>query len=209
MRNLKSILFIAILAFVAVSCSDDNEPVVLPVEAKTITNLHAPQTTDYTVNPPVTNGEFVKFSFKNGSQVTGDNWDIAFRGTVILVNGGALIGGLTEEPARTGNASLAIVSDVFADVISAPTENQFNQDAVSSYALPHGSGNGWYTYAGPPTHAINPIAGKVFVIKTIEGNYAKMEIKNYYKDGVLGQDTSRYYTFDYVYNPNVGDKDFQ
>lgn len=207
MRNLKSILFATVFALVAVSCSKNENSVLQPVESKKIENLHAPQTADYTVNPPVISGEFTKFSFKEGSKVTGDNWDIAFRGTSIIVNGGAAIG-LTDEPARTGNASLILENGTFASVLTAPADADFKQDASGTYALPTGSNNGWYTY-NSTTHSIEPIAGKVLVVKTIDGNYAKVEILSYYKDNTPSQANSRYYTFNYVYNPNTGDKNLQ
>ena len=207
MRNLKSILFATVFAFIAVSCSKNEDPILQPVESKTITNLHAPQTADYTVNPPVISGDFAKFSFIEGAQVSGDNWDIAFRGTSIIVNGGASIG-LTDEPGRTGNASLSIESGTFASILTAPEEINFKQDASGVYALPTGSGNGWYSY-NATTHSIDPIAGKVLVVKTIDGNYAKVEILSYYNDNTPSQANSRYYTFNYVYNPNKGDKNLQ
>lgn len=205
----KIILTLAVVSsMIFTSCSEDDNTVTEPVVFKEVKNLHAPQTTDYTVNPPATAGEFTKFSFKTGAIVTDDSWDLAFRGTTILVNGGVEIGGLVDEPTRSGGASLALETGTFADISSAPADANFKQDAVGSYALASGSGNGWYTYAGPPTHAINPIAGKIIVVKTVDGNYAKMEILSYYKDQDATSD-SRYYTFNYVYNPNVGDKDFQ
>ena len=213
MKHLKSILVIAIISFVAISCSDNNDTVIEPTSTpKQIKNFYAPQKTNYTVSPPVTSGEFIKFSFKEGKAVTGDNWDIAFRGTRILVNGGTTIGGITEESVRTKNASIALVSNTFDKVETVPSDSEFKQDASGSYALPWGSNKGWYTYLGLPSHKIEPIAGKVIVVKTIDGNYAKMEIKNYYKDMDSSNSAdpknsgSQYYTFDYVYNSKVGDK---
>lgn len=205
----KIILTLAVTSsMIFTSCSEDDTTVTEAVVFKEVKNLHAPQTTDYTVNPPATAGEFTKFSFKTGAVVTDDSWDLAFRGTTILVNGGVEVGGLVDEPTRSGEASLALETGTFADISIAPVAANFKQDAAGSYALASGSGSGWYTYAGAPTHAINPIAGKIIVVKTIDGNYAKMEILSYYKDQDATSD-SRYYTFNYVYNPNVGDKDFQ
>ncbi|CAL2104510.1 conserved exported protein of unknown function [Tenacibaculum sp. 190130A14a] len=200
------LLMAAVSTLVFTSCSDSDGEVSQPVQAVTITDFYAPQNADYTVTPPVISGDFAKFSFKEGKKVTGDNWDIAIRGTRILVNGGSVIG-LTDEPARTGSASLAVVSNTFAEVKTAPADSEFKQDAAGVYALPHGSGNGWYTYAGG---VVTRIAGKVFVVKTIDGNYAKMSIKSYYKnDDSSNIANARYYRFEYVYNPNVGDKSFQ
>ncbi|WP_272151796.1 HmuY family protein [Tenacibaculum aiptasiae] len=198
MRQLKTILVLAIISFVAISCSDNDTAVVKPVEAKSVENLHAPAGGfggKYT-------GPFAKFSFKKGTIVTDDSWDIAFRATEIIVNGGVK-GKLLEDIDRTGNASMDLVSGAFSKIDMAP--NTLKQDAADALAVATGSGNGWYTYAGPPSHAITATAGKVFIIKTIDGNYAKMEILSYNKDKDLSKD-SRYYSFNYVYNPNVGDK---
>lgn len=206
MRNLKTIVGSLIIAFVFASCSDDKEEnVFIPVESKTVKNLEAlagGHGGNYT-------GDFAKFSFKAGGVVTGDNWDIAFRATQIIVNGGAKIG-ITDEPNRTENASLSLVSKTFSEVTEAPGDADFKQDANGVYALPTGSGNGWYTYTGPPSHQIVPTAGKILVVKTIDGNYAKLEITSYYKDNDSSNPANgRYFTFNYVFNPNVGDKSFQ
>ncbi len=92
-----------------------------------------------------------------------------------------------------------------SSITEVETENLV-QDSTSSYAIPSGSGNGWYTYAGPPTHLINPTPGKILVIKTHDGKYAKVEILSYYKDAPDAPDAfvneSRYFTFNYVYQPN-------
>lgn len=208
MRNLKSILVIAFVSVCMQSCDDDNAVVLEPVVAQKVENLHAPAVTDRTVNPPAESGDFTKFSFKTGTVVTGDDWDIAFRATKILVNGGSEIG-LTDEPTRTGDAALALESNTFSGVTQAPEVNSFAKDANGTYALPTGSGNGWYTY-NPQIQQISPIAGKIIVVKTIDGNYAKMEILSYYKDlDATNPANGRYYTFNYVYNPNVGEKSFE
>lgn len=210
MRNIKLILTLLVVSFIATSCSDDKQTVpTAPVQSKNIKNFHAPQVVDRTTRAE--SGEFTKFSFKTGAAVTtGNNWDIAFRGTRILVNGGAKIGGITDEPERTGNASLAVLSGTFSNITTAPADNQFKQDAAGAYALPWGSDKGWYNYSGPPRFLITPLAGKVIVVKTVDGNYAKMEIISYYKDNdPTKRGNSRYYTFNYTYNPNVGDKSIQ
>ncbi|WP_442266326.1 HmuY family protein [Tenacibaculum sp. ZS6-P6] len=210
MNQIKSIFSILFIAIVCISCNDEAKLVTLPVESKSITNLPALQDTDFTQNPPVTTGTFTKFSFKTGAVVTDDSWDIAFRGTTILVNGGTKVGGLSDEPERTGSAALAIQNGTFANITTAPEDTLFSQDASGSYALPTGSGNGWYSYAGPPSHLISPLAGKVIIVKTVDGNYAKLEILNYYKDNNPAvAENARYYSFNYVYNPNVGDKSIQ
>lgn len=161
-------------------------------------------------------GPFTKFSFKEGKQVTGDNWDIAFRATEIIVNGGEK-GKLLEDIDRTGNASMVLLSDkTLADVISAPDNSDFKQDKSEYLVITPGASNGWYTYSGQPYHRIDPANGKIIVVKTINGNYAKLEIESYYKDKVVpdannhySTTKSQYFTFSYVYNPNVGDKNLK
>jgi hypothetical protein len=67
------------------ACSDDETtPAATALETKTFTNLHAPQTGGQ--GQPV-GGAFTKFSFAQNAVVTDDSWDIAFRGTTLLVNG--------------------------------------------------------------------------------------------------------------------------
>ncbi|MBA6155440.1 HmuY family protein [Tenacibaculum sp. S7007] len=206
MKNLKSILLLVVLTFIVISCSENDSLVIEPIEAKTISNLHAPQ--EQAGHGQPISGEFTKFSFKEGKQVTDDNWDIAFRGLRVIINGGNKYG-LTDEPERTGNASLAVIKSPFKDVKETPTEDKFKQDANGVYAITSDGGDDWYTYGN---RIVTANAGTILVVKTIDGNYAKMEIKSYYKDNPNTITTSsepRYYTFDYVYNPRVGDKSFQ
>ena len=200
MKTLKLLTFLTILTCIT-SCSDDDNVVVLKVESKTITNLKAEQTSDYTTNPPTISGDFIKFSFMTGETTTTDDWDIAFRGTTILVNGGSSQGA-NSEPARTGNAAAYITDGTMATITEVNT-TLFSQDSAEALAIPTGSGNGWYTYSGPPTHLISPTAGKILVFRTRTGTYAKLEILSYYKDGDVSSD-SQHYTFNYVYQPNEG-----
>ncbi|CAM1368683.1 conserved exported hypothetical protein [Tenacibaculum litoreum] len=209
MRILKSILAITMLAFVAVSCSDNDDVVLDDVVAKKVENLHAKETNDYSVSPPLVSGEFVKFSFKTGDIVTGDNWDIAFRGTTILVNGGEKTG-ISGEPDRTGNAALVVVDGTFSEITSVSDDFNFVQDKEGDLALPKGV---WYTY-NRENHLVSAVAGKILVVKTTDGNYAKIEILSYYKDMDSSNSSdpansgAQYYTFNYVYNPNIGDTKF-
>lgn len=173
------------------------------LEVKTFRNLHAPQTGGGGTGQPI-GGAFKKFSFAKGDTVTDGNWDIAFRGLIIILNGGTKTG-LTDEPDRTGNAAANMLTGVLLENIqSVPETDNFKQDAVGVYAIPTGSGNGWYNYSSS-THLVTPIAGRVFVIRTHDGKYAKMEFLSYYKDAPAkptADHPSRYYTFRYVYQPN-------
>ncbi len=202
MKTIKSLFFITLVSLFATSCTS-NDVELEPVVAKQALNIHAPVTTDYTVNPPTEAGTFTKFSFETGTVVTDDAWDIAFRGTTILINGGAKVG-LTDEPTRTGIGAFYLQTGTFGEVLNAPNDTEFKQDQPGTLALPKST---WYSY-NPQNHLISAVAGKVLLIKTHNNHYVKMEILSYYKD----QDTSkdaRHYAFNYVYNPNIGDKNFK
>ncbi|AXT62675.1 hypothetical protein D1816_20775 [Aquimarina sp. AD10] len=206
----KGILLLAIFSLILASCSDDdngNGPDPVPIESNQVTNLTAPQIGGQGTGQDI-GGPFTKFDFETGAITTSDtDWDIAFRGTTIAVNGGEVTG-TADEPIRNGNTGAAIATGTFASVTSAEGLT-FAQDNSSAFAIPTGSDNGWYNY-NFMTNIISPIPGKVLVFRTRNGNYAKVEIVSYYKD----QDSSnpangRFYTFNYVYNPNVGETSFE
>jgi hypothetical protein len=192
---------LALIIFTASCSSDDNNDETIPaVVTQKVSNLNAPQTGG---QGQPEGGEFTKFSFSENKIVTTDKWDIAFRGTTIIVNGGNKIG-ITDEPAKTGSGAVSIASGTFASVTAFPAAATFKQDGATVYAIPTGSGNGWYAY-NPSTHIISPIAGKVFVVKTHDGKYAKFEILSYYKDAPATPDLttlSGFYTFNFAYQAN-------
>lgn len=201
----KKIQLLALVAlFIGFTSCDDKEDIVplLEVASETVSNLYAPQGGGQ--GQPVT-GEFVKFNFETGLTTTSDtDWDIAFRGSSIIINGGVTLG-TGDEPNRTGEAAVYIASGTMKTVTTIDT-SLFTQDSDTGYAITTGSGNGWYTYAGSPTHLITPIPGKILIIKTHNGLYAKVEILSYYEgapdvpDAFI--DATPYYTFNYVYQPN-------
>ena len=61
------------------------------------------------------------------------------------------------------------------------------------------------------TNIVSPLPGKILVFRTHDGKYAKVEILSYYQDNPTSPDgfadPARYYTFNYVYNPNDGETD--
>lgn len=189
---------LALVLFTASCSNDDNDEVATqPVvaETKTYSNLEAPSSVK----------EYVKFSFSENKIVTTDKWDVAFNSTTILVNGGAKVttsSSLVPEPERTGVGAIAVVSGTFESVVAIPEATAFKQDAKDVYGLPTGTGNGWYSYS-MTTHTVSPIAGKILVVKTHDGKYAKFEILNYYKDApatpAFADPTSGYYKFKFAY----------
>ena len=75
----------------------------------TISNLFADQTGGPGTDEEI-GGEFTKFDFETGAETDSDtDWDIAFRGTTIAINGGAVTG-TADEPARNGGVEAAIAT---------------------------------------------------------------------------------------------------
>lgn len=148
---------------------------------------------------PVGNNAFTFFSLRTGEIVASADsattgWDLAFKGTTILVNGGV---------SGPGNGAAQVVDGVFADVTEAPADG-WAQDSPDGYAIPTGSGNGWYSY-NPATQIVAPIPGRVLLIRTADGRYAKVSMISYYQgapDTPAAESTARYLTFDYVFQPD-------
>lgn len=207
MRTTVKLFGLLTLFLALVACSDDNgDEQLIAVESSTATNIFAPQTGGR--GEPI-GGPFTKFSFATGTVTDSETeWDIAFRGSTIAVNGGTVTG-TNDEPERTGNAGAALVDGIFGEITSADGIT-FLQDADAAFAIPTGSDNGWYNY-NPQTNLLIPIPGKVLVFRTHDGRFAKVEILSYYENAPSNPDgfadASRYYTFNYVYNPNDGETD--
>ena len=206
MKTIK--LFILSLVLITFHNCDDDDPVLLDTVSITVEDLHAPQ--EGGQGQPIS-GLFAKFDFESGLQTESDSeWDVAFRGTTIIVNGGTSLGS-ADEPERTGDAGVYIFDGTMAEMTAVET-SLIIQDSEDGYAITSGSGNGWYTYAGAPTYLISPTPGKILVFRTRDGKYAKMEILSYYlgapENPDAFSDPSRYYTFNYVYQPNEGVLEF-
>ncbi len=148
---------------------------------------------------PVGQNAFTFFSLRTGEIVASADsastgWDLGFKGSTIIVNGG------TSGP---GNGAAQIVEGLFSEVAEAP-ENGWGQDNADGYAIPTGSGNGWYNY-NFATQVLSPIPGRVLLIRTADGRYAKVSMISYYQgapDTPSSDDASRYLTFDYVFQPD-------
>lgn len=199
--NFLKLSILAFTLFIASCSNDDDNENTVPVVTQTVSNLSAPQTGGQ--GQPV-GGEFTKFSFSEKKVVTNDNWDIAFRGTTIIVNGGGKIGIAGGEPERKGSGAVSIVSGTFASVTTFPATTTFTQDADKFYAFPTSGDNAWYDY-NASTHIITAKSGKIFVVKTHDGKYAKFEILSYYQNAPAKPDAnsvSRYFTFNFAYQAN-------
>ena len=74
------------ILFLLIFCCSSDEQIVENLNYNTIVNLHAPANGGQGEN---TDGNFTKFDFESGMQTMSESeWDIAFRTTTIIVNGG-------------------------------------------------------------------------------------------------------------------------
>jgi hypothetical protein len=207
MNSFKSIWSVVIIVFVsglALSCQDE-DPEPAAVVATTFTDLSADPGTGVNPNtgqPTGITNKFTLFNFATGKIVANADsatakWDVGFRRTTIIINGG------TSGP---GTAGAIIRSALFDDIKEAPADGYAvdNKTATPAYAIPTGSGNGWYTYDAS-ANVIKPTAGKIIIFRTADNHYAKVEILSYYKGNKAtpaSTDLSGYYSFRYVYQPN-------
>ena len=208
-KNFTKIAMGLVLSIALVACSKEEEIIVPPVSAITVNDLAADTVTGLGPDGrPQSAGTTTYYSLVDNKVVASTDaattkWDIAFSSTKILVNSG------TSGP---GLGGAFVFKGLFDDLKTIPTDSSFATDnaTAASYAIPLGSGKAWYTYDGLTT-LVSPIAGRVLVIKTASGKFAKIEILNYYKGGVtLPANASvsdklfkqRYYTFRYAYQPN-------
>jgi len=214
-KNLTKIAMGLGLSIALFACSkNEGTVVVVPVSAITVSNLAADTVTGLGVDGrPQSAGTTTYYSLVDNKVIPSTDaastkWDIAFSSTKILVNSGTSGPGL-------GGAFVYV--GLFDALKTIPADSNFATDNsnAASYAIPLGSGKAWYTYDGLTT-LVSPIAGRVLVIRTATGKYAKIEIISYYKGGVTLPATAsvndklfkqRYYTFRYAYQPN-GSKTF-
>ncbi|NQW79344.1 MAG: hypothetical protein HQ449_08490 [Chitinophagaceae bacterium] len=209
--NLRKIAMGLGLSIALVACSKEEETIVVPVSVstRTVNDLAADTVTGLGADGrPQSAGTTTYYSLVDNKLIASTDaastkWDIAFSSTKILVNSG------TSGP---GLGGAFVYKGLFDDLKTISTDSSFATDNASaaSYAIPLGSGKAWYTYDGLTT-LVSPIAGRVLVIKTANGKYAKIEILNYYKGGVTLASTAsvndklfkqRYYTFRYTYQSN-------
>lgn len=209
----KIIYTLSAFLFLTACDKDDNTTSVDPVVSVTVTNLPADTIIGITPGAPPSGGmpygagKYTFFSLERGVVVpaadsASNKWDIAFRGSAILTNSGN--GG-------PGVGGAFVYIGLFNDLKTIPSDSTFRTENVpTSYAIPLGSNKGWYVYDGL-NNLITPIPGRVLVIRTATGKFAKIEILNYYKGGVTPAASAsdnvkmrdqRYYSFRYSYQSN-------
>jgi hypothetical protein len=212
-KTVQSIALLVIILTSVIACTKSDSPTVLPITAITVRDIPADTVVGLSAQgAPITKGVYTFYSLEKNAIVPNTDsastkWDIAFMATRIIINGGT---------SGAGQGGAFVYTGLFDDLKTIPTDSVFKTDnAPTSYAITAGSGKGWYTYDGL-NNLITPLAGRVLVIRTASGKYAKMEITSYYKGGATlpaaASDMEkltkqRYYSFRFAYQPN-GTKTF-
>jgi len=201
MKTMQKFIFtVGIITFLF-SCNNSDEPTpVLPLEATLVEDLAAPNDLiDRSTGQILEERPFQFFSLEQNALVNeNEDWDLAFKGTTIRVN-------------SAKNVSAAIVSGIFEEISEVPASAVFAKDTATSFAIPTGSGTGWYNY-NSATFTVTPIPGRVILVKTTKGNYVKIEILSYYKGNPPVEQIdprttpSGHYTFRYILQPNGSTK---
>lgn len=174
----------------------------------TVSNLPADTIIGFApTGQPYGAGKYAFFSLETNSWISNADsattkWDLAFAGTTIRVNN------TTSGP---GNGGAFVYNGIFDAVSAVPTDSIFKIDNhPTTYAITRGSGKGWYNYDGP-TNLLTPTPGRVLVIRTASGKYAKVEILNYYRGGITPSASAsdaikiseqRYYKFRFTFQSN-------
>lgn len=223
-RRRLSQLALVFTAVGLVACSTDETaaPAATTLTVQRYNNLNAPG--DPGIFDPMTGmttvtgyQSYTLFNLRTGQPVAiadsnSSNWDIAFKTTRIIVNGGF---------SGPGQGRAVVLADLFDNITTAPDDATLRQDVAprttgANYAIV-ASGNtaaapfGWYTFAmvgsGASTFSlITPTPGRTIVIKCANGQYAKLRILSYYQNApdpatVTAATPSRYYTFEWVVAP--------
>jgi hypothetical protein len=198
-QKLSLLLSVLILFFTSCEKSSNND-IIIDEDVITFVELNASQY-DVNILDSLVTGKFEKFSFSEGDTVIHDNWDVAFSGTTIIVNGGDSYS--VSQPDRIGNAAVYIATGVMSDIRTVDL-SKLEQDNTSGPAIIDDLGiseQGWASY-DMSTHILSPIPGRILVFRTHDNKYAKMEILYFYDtnspDPSEG-DFGGYYTFNYVY----------
>jgi len=176
------IIVLAALSVAGVACEKDNTDTYVKPEVKVVANFAADTVIGFSpTGRPIGTGKFTYFSLRENKVITGadtltNKWDIAIREFYIKINGGTSATG-------GGNGAAFIANSTFDAYTMIPAGTTgWMQDNAPNYAINPAPGN-WYTYS-PSTFIALPVPGKIFVIRTADGRFAKMEITSLYKGGI-------------------------
>ncbi|MCC7401336.1 MAG: HmuY family protein [Chitinophagaceae bacterium] len=167
------------------SCKKDNSSAVKTTNVDT-----AVLAVNFSSNSP-----FAFFSFKNKTVVNNSDsatgkWDFGLRLTTFLVNSNA---------SGPGNAGVILQNGIFDNITSAPASGYAYDTAAGHLAITDGT---WYSY-NMNTHSFLPNPGKVFIFRTADNHYAKMEILEAVYEPFTGPVPKIInYKLRFVYQPN-------
>ncbi len=195
-----NLLGLALALGIVVSCTSPNDGATPTAEFGT-------SGTDITVKNCSAESEnrFTLVSLQNKTIIPNSDsattkWDIGFRKTTIIVNGGKI---------RVGQGGMQrLQNQSYTALKEAPASGYRTDEAEDDLAITAKSGEGWYNYSGT---TITPIKDVVLVVRTADGkSYAKIEIESYYKDKATPSITAatRFYSFRYQIQTN-GTRQFQ
>lgn len=209
-----SLIAAVAVAFTFSSCSKNDNIAEQPLTVQTVINLPADTTTGFSpTGRPIGANRYTYFSLRENKIIEGadtltNKWDIAFKQFFIKVNGGTSATG-------GGNAAAFIANSTFEGYTQiAEADTEFKQDNGATFAINPAPGV-WYSYS-PTTFLALPIPGKIFVIRTADGRFAKLEITSFYRNGVTPDVSASpvvkalaqfFYQFRYTLQPN-GSKKF-
>jgi len=193
----KASLLALAAGFLFASCDKDDDPVVdegsKKLEVVSVKDLHSGVASE---NPRATDSVF--FSLEKGEKVDKESteWDIKFKGSQITFGNGA---------------SGQVVEGILDSYETAP-ESGYLESIKGLGTI--------YTYTGQdtePKHAVLVTPGRLIIVKTGKGKYAKIEMISYYKgnpktdtpefaDYQKTRPAGSYHTFNYVLQPNGTNK---
>ena len=206
-RTVFSLVALLAVTLISTSCDDPiagNDGEEETSQTVTVEELAADPIQSTGEGRPSGTGRYTFFNLEDSSVVLSSSeldradssstqWDIAFQATNILINAG------TSGP---GEGAGYVATEPFGALDTVDESMLVTDDAAQGeFAIPPGSGDGWYNYSGPPNHTIAPIPGRTIVVRTADGErYAKIRIISYYQGSpeLPTDNPSRYYTFEYV-----------
>ncbi|MFM8711335.1 MAG: HmuY family protein [Sphingomonadales bacterium] len=193
---MRIVLVITATALLCFGCTKEKTPIAvdsrnfdIKVSGSVTTVRNLPADTIIGINSigqPVGSGRYSFFSLEKGQWVPNTDsastrWDLAFAGTTIRVN---------NQTSGPGLGGAFVQVGTFESLVTISTDSVFRIDNHPvSYAIPRGSGRAWYTYDGP-TNLLTTRPGRVLVIRTATGKFAKVEILNYYRGGITPSATA-------------------
>ena len=191
--NISAPVFLG-LALAFTSCDEENDPD--PVNDEVVAGTITIDATAY--------DKWVYFSFADEQVVTVNDfsnsveWDIGFHRFDLRVNCG------TSGPGQGGTHNAGKVD--FSSITEAPEDGYSLNDSID---IMQEEGNWvyeavpgdtvlatWLTFSGPPpTYTVND---NIYIIKTADGKYAKIWLKDYYNDNA----ETGYVTVKYAFQPD-------